>query len=196
LSDLQLASYARQARFRGDSLVTIVAVALGESGGDPDNDGDENLVNATYGPSKGVAQIRSLWADRGTGRPRDADRLDDPLFNLQAAYAISSGGTNFRPWTVFTSGAYRTYLARAWRAVAGDGTAKVGTGLEGAGGVQALNAVDLPGIGDLAGGIVEPLGKGLARIALVGVFLTGAVGLVVAGGWQAVGSRLKPTGIG
>lgn len=119
LSDAQLAQGLRQAGFAGEALLTMFAVIVGESGADPDNVGDEALVTSKWGPSIGLAQIRSLWADRGTGRTRDPDRLTDPAFNLRAAWEISSGGSNFGPWSVFTSGAYRSHLERAWRAVAG-----------------------------------------------------------------------------
>lgn len=184
LSDLQIAGYARQAGFAGEGLLTIIATVLAESGGDPDNIGDEALQNATWGPSVGLAQIRSLRAESGTGRPRDATRLTDPAFNLRSAFSISSGGRNFRPWTAFTSGAYRSYLERAWRAVASPGTARVGTGLEGASGVQTLAGVELPGAG-VVEDLVEPLTSGLARIALVSVFVAGGVVLIVAGGWRS-----------
>ena len=69
----------------------------------------------------GLWQIRSLVADAGTGRERDGTRLYDPTFNARAAWTISSGGTNWRPWTVYATGAYRTHLEDARRAIASAG---------------------------------------------------------------------------
>lgn len=118
LSGVQVAALARGAGFVGGALVTAVAVARAESGWRPGAVGDTALVNATWGPSIGLWQIRSLNADRGTGRPRDALRLTDPAFNARSAHTISDAGRNWGPWTVYRTGAYRQFLADAERAVA------------------------------------------------------------------------------
>lgn len=39
--------------------------------------------------------------------------LYDPAVNARAMYAISGGCNNWRPWSTFTSGAYRRYLQAA-----------------------------------------------------------------------------------
>ncbi|HEV8675017.1 MAG TPA: hypothetical protein VGX21_13300 [Methylomirabilota bacterium] len=179
LTDAQVAAVFAQAGFAGQGLLTMVATVLGESGGDPDILGDENLANAKWGPSIGLGQIRSLWAERGTGGSRDPDRLTDPDFNAAAAYEISSRGTNFKPWSVFTSGRYRQYLARAWAAVAGAPQAPPPKPLEGLEG-----AADGGGV---VGKIVDPLISGLSRIALYTVLIAGGVALIAAGGWRASG---------
>ena len=41
-----------------------------------------------------------------------APSIFDPATNAAAAVAISNHGTDFGPWTTYTSGAYRTYLDR------------------------------------------------------------------------------------
>lgn len=189
LADTQLAQVFRDAGFMGENLITMIAVSLAESGGDPDNVGDEALVNKTWGPSIGLAQIRSLWAQRGTGRSRDADRLTDPAFNARAAYEISSGGTNFRPWSMWTNQRYLGFVARARAAAAqlagGKGT-PVRQGLEGSQGITG----GLPG-GSLVDAFVTPLVEGAGRIALVGVLLAGGVALVAAGAWRGSGLAAK-----
>lgn len=43
----------------------------------------------------------------------DRDQLFNPGYNAHAAVAIASGGNNFRPWSTFTSGAYRSHLGGA-----------------------------------------------------------------------------------
>ena len=76
--------------------------------------GDITLVNATWGPSYGGWQVRSLVADYGTGRVRDAKLLPDPLFNAKAALAIYRGaGNKWTPWSTFTSGAYKGFMLTA-----------------------------------------------------------------------------------
>lgn len=101
-----VAQAAFDAGFRGDALRTAVAVALGESGGNPAAIGDQGLQDSVWGPSVGLWQIRSLKSERGTGSFRDADALRDAGFNARAAWQISSQGTNFRPWSVYTNGSY------------------------------------------------------------------------------------------
>lgn len=181
LTDLQIATYARRAGFTGNALRTIIAVVLAESGGDPDNVGDESLANATWGPSIGLSQVRSLRNQTNTGQARDASRLADPLFNLKSAFAISAGGTNFKPWSMFTNGGYKTYLDRATTAIAG-----VGTGADPSQPDSLVGGI-FPG-GGLVEKVTDPLLRGFARIALVGVFVAGGVALVAAGGWQASGA--------
>lgn len=70
------------------------AVALAESGGDP------NVVSSTG--DVGLWQInRATWGKLAT---------KDPLGNARAAVKISSGGRNWRPWVAFTNGSYKRFL--------------------------------------------------------------------------------------
>lgn len=110
LTPQQLYDLARGAGLSPTAAVVAAAVALGESGGNPDAVGDTSLADGKWGPSVGLWQIRSLRADQGTGRARDASRLADPTFNARAMAEISGAGGNWRPWSVFTSGKYRQYL--------------------------------------------------------------------------------------
>ena len=72
---------------------------MAESGGNPDAVGDVAL-----GGSIGLWQIYTV------AHPEyDAQRLTDPPYNAQAAYAISSSGTNWTPWSTYNSGAYEKY---------------------------------------------------------------------------------------
>jgi hypothetical protein len=88
------------------------AVALAESGGRTDAIGDVGLENATWGPSVGLWQIRSLKAETGKGTPRDASRLTDPQFNAQAMRAISGNGQSFTPWSTYKNGSYKKQLGK------------------------------------------------------------------------------------
>ncbi len=101
-----------------ETLTIAVAIAGAESTWNPDAMGDTTITDATWGPSVGLWQIRSLNAERGTGGTRDADRLRDPAFNAASMVTVSGGGANWRPWTVWLTGAYRQHLPEAAQAVA------------------------------------------------------------------------------
>lgn len=122
LSDADVAAVVLGAGFTGDAAVKAVAIALGESGGNTEARGDINITTTTWGPSIGLFQIRSLNAQRGTGGQRDEIANLDRNTNARNAFAISASGTNFRAWSVFTSGRYLGYLPRASRAVGAPGT--------------------------------------------------------------------------
>jgi hypothetical protein len=92
------------------------AIALAESGGDPSIHGDTTITDGTWGDSIGLWQVRSIWAQNGTGQTRDASRLEDPFFNAKSMCAISSGGTNWRPWSMWLNGGYEAYLPEARQA--------------------------------------------------------------------------------
>lgn len=122
----QVAEVAWRAGFRGDALTIMVAITGAESGYDTEAVGDTTLTNATWGPSIGLAQIRSLNAERGTGSDRDQDANLDPYHNLVAAFHISGGGSNFHPWSTFTNGDYERFMGDAGN-VAGTISARGGT---------------------------------------------------------------------
>jgi len=103
--------------FAGDGLDIVLGVSYGESydpvtrlRGYVDAVGDLTLVDAKWGPSISHFQIRSLRDPTAwglTGVWRDAERLhSDPLFATKAAFAISKGGTDFTPWSVYKNGTY------------------------------------------------------------------------------------------
>lgn len=154
LTPAQVAGYAKQAGFIGQSAVIAVAVAMGESGLNPSAMGDTGITTATWGPSIGLWQIRSLNAEKGKGTSRDATRLTDPAFNARAAYEISSGGKNWRPWSVYTSGAYLRHMTMARIAVQSPDNISPNPN---------ESSGDLSGIGALGSGLTNP--QTWARIA-------------------------------
>jgi hypothetical protein len=90
----QLQQLAASVGFPDPALTASIAMA--ESGGDPNAYGD-----AQYGGSVG------LWQINLPSHPNfDPQSLYDPTYNAQAAYQISSEGTNFSPWTTYRTGAY------------------------------------------------------------------------------------------
>lgn len=106
----RLAAAAHAAGLPADKIPTAVAIGLAESAGDPLARGDVDLMDATWGPSVGAFQVRSLHAERGTGGVRDEAALTDLGHNARSMVAISSGGTNWRPWSVYTNGRYRDFV--------------------------------------------------------------------------------------
>ena len=98
-----------------DALAIAVAIAGAESRWDPTAVGDQTLQDEVWGPSYGLWQIRSLWQEAGQQSTRDPNELAkaDPAFNARSMATISSGGTNWAPWSTWTNGAYRTYLVEA-----------------------------------------------------------------------------------
>lgn len=117
---------ARSVRLTDHEAVTAVAIAIAESGLNPNAMGDTTIQTSTWGPSIGLWQIRSLKADQGTGRTRDAARLKDPAFNARSMYEISNGGSDWSPWSVYTSGAYRANLDTVAAATSGGAGAAPG----------------------------------------------------------------------
>lgn len=118
LSPAQIKGLAEGAGVRGQAAVIATAIALAESGGKTDarNDGDADPPRG-WGPSVGLWQVRSRIDQQGTGGERDASRLYDPMFNARSMATISNGGTNWQPWSVFSSGRYREHLGAAQSAV-------------------------------------------------------------------------------
>lgn len=75
------------------------SVAMAESGGHTDAVGDS-------GTSFG------LWQIHTPAHPEYTEaELMDATANARAAYKISSGGTNWKPWSTFNSGAYLAYYS-------------------------------------------------------------------------------------
>lgn len=103
------------AGFRGDALKTAFAVSLSEAGG-RNTVGDEDRVNAKYGPSYGPLQVRSLKNWKKYDDPyRDPARLKDPQYALKAAYIKSKQGKDFGPWTDYNNGYFLRYMDDANR---------------------------------------------------------------------------------
>lgn len=97
---------AQNAGFTGTDLVTAVAIALAESGGNPNALGDTNIGSGTgsFG----------LWQINADAHPEYAPftQLYDPQTNANAAYAIySAAGNSFSPWSTYKNGAYESFVS-------------------------------------------------------------------------------------
>lgn len=75
------------------------AVALAESGG----------VTGAINRSAREYSV-GLWQINTMAHPYTADAMKNPQYNAMAAFTISRGGTDWRPWIAYTNGSYRKYL--------------------------------------------------------------------------------------
>lgn len=100
LTKKQLVDLARSVGFPDPNMAA--AIALAESGGVPNAKGDFR---------NGEFWSWGLWQINIKAHPiYGPEGMVDPERNAQAAFAISKGGTNWRPWSVFKSGRYKGYL--------------------------------------------------------------------------------------
>ena len=109
----QLAGIARSVGFRGQAATIMAGIAMAESGGNPRAHNPVPPDN-----SYGLWQINMLGGMGPERRRafglRSNNDLFDPMVNAKAAYSISGGGTNFRPWTTYTGGAYKKFMHAAY----------------------------------------------------------------------------------
>lgn len=144
LSPSQIYSLLLQGGFKPDQARIMTAIAQAESGGNPAAVGDVRLQNATWGPSVGLFQVRTLKGETGTNQDRDIHHLmGDLQAQVHAAFEISDQGRNFRPWSTFTSGSYRQFLDAPLETVSLDG-------LPDGGADSSAHADQLPGMDPFA----------------------------------------------
>ena len=113
LSTVQLVALAKQVGFNQQNAVIAAAVAKAESGG---GSGKLNNNPKTGDLSYGLWQINMIGR-MGPERLKQFgissyEQLYDPLTNARAAF-ILSGGSNFKPWSVYKSGKYQSFLPEA-----------------------------------------------------------------------------------
>lgn len=130
-----VAKVASRAGFTGHALRTMVAIALGESSGNP---------NAFNGNAKTGDKSYGLWQINMLGKlgPARMQELNlnseadlfNPDVNAKAAYRISGGGTNFQPWSVFKNRDHTKWLDEASAGIASAGVGDPPTSGGGSGG--------------------------------------------------------------
>jgi hypothetical protein len=91
-----LLAIATKAGFPDPKLAS--AIALAESGGVPGA-----VLRSSREYSVGLWQINTLV------HPFSVESMKDPLRNAQAAFFISRGGSDWKPWSAYKSGAYRKF---------------------------------------------------------------------------------------
>lgn len=98
----QLRTFAVAAGFLSeDQIATISAIAMAESGG------DDMAFNANdpHGGSFGVLQINGIHTAA-------RDCLGNAALSFNMAYGISRKGTDFKPWSTYTSGRYKEFMPK------------------------------------------------------------------------------------
>jgi hypothetical protein len=147
--DPQLIQTLQNAGFRGESLTTAYGIVKAESGG------RANAYNPTgMDDSYGLFQINMENNDPrnpGMGNKRNEmylkkyasigytgpESLKDPYINARIAYDISKGGTNFRPWTTYTSGKYLQHTSGVTSTNVGNKTVNINVSLANASTAEA-----------------------------------------------------------
>jgi hypothetical protein len=130
--DQGLMQTLQNAGFSGQSLTTAYGIVKAESGGRANaynptgmddsyglfqiNMENNDPRNPNMGNKRNAAYLKK-YASIGYKGP---ESLKDPNINARIAYDISRGGTNFNPWTTYTSGKYLQHTS-------GVSTANVGT---------------------------------------------------------------------
>ena len=119
LTPAQIADYAINAGFVGDDLTTAIAVALAESGGDPNAYNPETAAGAPEGQGS-----YGLWQIYLHAHPEfNGTNLYEPQQNANAAFSIYlAAGSQFRPWSTYTGGAYATFIQAASQGIADAGS--------------------------------------------------------------------------
>lgn len=140
---------ALEAGFTPDQAVTMTAIALAESGGNPQA---ESPVTANE-RSIGLWQINL----KAHGRMVEENGWDltDPVDNARAAYAVSQSGTTINPWTVThnANGArYRDFIQAAEDAAEARGHPNVRVNAAGADGYDGADVPAGASIDQATGG--------------------------------------------
>lgn len=185
------------AGFSGAGLATAEGVATAESGA---NATAHNGNAGTGDNSYGLFQINMLGS-MGPARLAQYglssnDALFDPLTNAKVAYQMSNGGTNWGPWTTFTSGLYRAFYGVDKTITNGDATSSTTAG--GSSTTPVIgNPLNIPGdvLTSALGAVVNPIAKtfgaGAVKVLTVGVAVAGGVALVVLGINKAAGNPAR-----
>lgn len=119
LSQSQVYNYARAAGLTNMQAQIAASIAMAESGG------DTNAIN-----SSNVEYSVGLWQINTFAHPQySINQLKDPSYNASAMYAVSSGGTNWNPWTTYTNGAYKKFVGNLGT-VSGGGASGTGSAID------------------------------------------------------------------
>ena len=163
LSINQLAALASNAGFSGQDVVTAVAVALAESGGDPTKYNPEVKAGAAQGQGS-----YGLWQIYLHAHPEfdPVQLINDPAYNASAAYTVfAQAGYSFMPWTTFKYGQYQTFLPQVQAALASSPIADQ----------VATDGSTSGGDGGGNGGAPPPDNSTLVALAIGGALLLGAI---------------------
>jgi Lysozyme like domain len=100
---------ATAAGFQGDNAITIVAIAMAESGLNPH--ARNTAGNTPPSTDRGILQFNSYWH-----REISDAQADDPAEAFRQAFRVT-WGNDFHEWATFVSGAYQQYIQQVRTAV-------------------------------------------------------------------------------
>jgi len=104
-----IAQHAYDAGWRGDDLLTAVAVAYAESGGNPLSYNPESAASTPTGKGS-----YGLWQVYLKAHPEFAGwDLYDPATNARAAYRVWQARRSFWPWSTYQHNSHVKYLPKA-----------------------------------------------------------------------------------
>jgi hypothetical protein len=139
--DPNLLQTLQNAGFSGESLNTAYGVVKAESGGRA-NAYNSTGLDKSYGlfqinmenndprnPNMGVKRNEAYLKKYKSIGYTGPESLKDPNINAKIAYDISKGGTNFNPWTTYTSGKYLQNTSGVSTANVGTNTVNVNVNL-------------------------------------------------------------------
>jgi hypothetical protein len=147
--DPELLQTLQNAGFSGASLSTAYGIVKAESGGRP---GAKNMqgLDKSYGlfqinmenndprnPNMGVKRNEAYLKKYKSIGYTGPESLLDPFINARIAYDISKGGTNFNPWTTYTSGKYLQHTSGTASASMGNKTVNITVNLANASAAEA-----------------------------------------------------------
>src|SRR6267142_35793 len=96
----------------GSDASIAAAVALAESGGDPDAYNPEKNAAIGYEDAPDGEGSYGLWQIYLHRHPEfSGQNLYDPQVNANAAYKVYSDAGGFKPWSTYKSGKYQEYLS-------------------------------------------------------------------------------------
>lgn len=88
---------------QAEIISTAVAIAMAESGGDPQATHKNNNGSIDYG----------LWQINSVHQGIEQDNWSSPFVNAKWASDISSLGSNWKPWSTYNNGAYLKWMVPA-----------------------------------------------------------------------------------
>jgi hypothetical protein len=147
--DPELLQTLQNAGFSGTSLSTAYGIVKAESGGRPKAKNMQGL-DKSYGlfqinmenndprnPNMGVKRNEAYLKKYKSIGYTGPESLLDPFINARIAYDISKGGTNFNPWTTYTSGKYLQHTSGTASASMGNKTVNITVNLANASTAEA-----------------------------------------------------------
>ncbi len=168
--------YARLAGFVGEDLVTAMAVAMAESGGDA---GDISPRNANGTNDYGLWQINSVHADLFTKYPN----WWLPDQNAKMAFTVFQA-QGWGAWTVYKTGAYLPFKAAAQAMYDTHPGVREGTGV--AGKAETITINPLTQLANGVIGVAQAVFKAAAWMSKPHNWVRAGIGLV--GGALIVGA--------